>query len=142
MSFPIICTLTDVALVVRSYWCLKFVEFLNSQKSSFLIFPLLKGLMETFTRFIHTLRLMCVKFVYFYIYMYSPLGRWGSQNLALGEGTYILTCFSGERGEGDGYIESGNHFPFKELEGAIRYLRVALYFLIPPYTFFKSYRLG
>ena len=95
MSFPIICTLTDVALVVRNYWCLKFVEFLNSQKSSFSIFPLLKGLMETFTRFIHTLRLMCVKFVYFYIYMYSPLGRWGSQNLALGKGTYILTCFSG-----------------------------------------------
>lgn len=57
-----------------------------------------------------------------------------------GRGPTFLLVSVGEGG--GGYIESGNHFPFKELEGAIRYLGVALYFLIQPYTFFKSYRLG
>lgn len=68
--------------------------------------------------------------------------KMGKSKLGLREGDLHSYLFQWGRGEGGGYIESGNHFPFKELEGAIRYLRVALYFLIPPYTFFKSYRLG
>ena len=38
--------LIGFALPFSSYWCLKFVELLEFQKSSVLIFPVLKGLIS------------------------------------------------------------------------------------------------
>ena len=45
--FLMVCTLLDFGLVVDTsrYWCLKFWELLTSQKLSFSIFAVLKGLM-------------------------------------------------------------------------------------------------
>ena len=43
ISFLVIFSLIDFTLVVP-YWCWKFVELLESQVSSFSIFPTLKGL--------------------------------------------------------------------------------------------------
>ena len=41
------CKLLDFALWFSSYWCLKFMELFESEKSRFSIFPVLKKLIKT-----------------------------------------------------------------------------------------------
>ena len=48
-SFLMICSLIDFEFMVLRCWCLKFVELLESQKSSFSIYPVLKGLIDSCT---------------------------------------------------------------------------------------------